>query len=119
MRASDAFACGSAMEIRIGFAPDELSGILIYRIVCRNISEVAHRKKRRHVGVVHEELTAEAVHLIGIDLSIFRVLIYCMLLKCLLDLRREVKALFGEFAVIVYLAEDLGSLAERGHGHEV
>ena len=86
MRPSDAFAGRTAVKVRISLAPYELPGILIDRVVCRNVSEVAHCEKRRNIGVVHEELAAEAVDFECIYLSIFRMLAYGMFLQRLLNL---------------------------------
>lgn len=40
VRASDAFAGCSAEEIRVGLAPYETPGVLIYRVIGRDISEI-------------------------------------------------------------------------------
>ena len=100
------------MEIWICFAPYETSCIHVYGIIGRHISEIAHGQKRRHIGIVHQELTSESVHLIGVDLPEFWVVIYGIFFQCLLNFRSQCETLFSQFGIVVYICQDLCSLAQ-------
>ena len=119
MRTADSLAGLAFEEIRIVLAPDEPAGVLVDRIVNVNISEIGHRQKARHVGIVHHQLVAETVHLKGEDLAVLRVVHDGIFIESFLHFGGEVEAFLREFLVVVDLGEDLGGLAQRGDSEEV
>lgn len=119
VRTADSLAGLAFEEIRIVLAPDEPAGVLVDRIVDVNVTEVGHRQKARHVGVIHHQLVAETVHLEGEDLAVFRVVHYGIFIKGFLHFGGEVEAFLRKFLVVVDLGEDLGCLAQRGDCEEV
>ena len=73
MRTADALARGTAPEVRIAVAPYEAACVFIHGVRALHIAQIGHRQQRRHVGIVHQLLPAEAVDLEGIDLTVFGV----------------------------------------------
>ena len=115
-------------EAGIVVAPHEASRVLVDGVGGVHIAHVAHAEERRHVGVVHEELVAEAVDLIGVDLAILGVVVDGVGLQRRLHLGRQVAALpcaraqgvgLGAVGLLGAMAQDLGGLVHGRHRHEV
>ena len=73
MRRADAAILPVGEEIGIVLAPDQSTGVEVYRIVLWNASEIGKRQKARRVGVISKENATIAVNLIRIDLSVLRM----------------------------------------------
>ena len=73
MRTSDTFPGTAFEEVRIVFAPYKLAGILINRISHFDVAQIRQSDEARHVGIVHQQLIAEAVYLESINLTVFRM----------------------------------------------
>ena len=116
---TDSLAGLAFEEIRVVLAPDEPAGVLVDRIVDVNVTEIGHRKKARHIGVVHHQLVAETIHLEGEDLAVLRVVHDGIFIKGFFHFGGEVEAFLRKFLVVVDLGEDLGCLAQRGDCEEV
>ena len=90
MWASNAFSGFSLEEIGIVVAPYEAAGVLIDWIVDVNVPEVGHGKEAGHVGVVHQKMVPESIYLVGVDLSVFGMVVDRIFLKGFLNLGGEV-----------------------------
>src|ERR1700761_5522618 len=66
VRTTDALACASPEEPWIAFTPDEASGAGVESLV-RGAVNVWESEKTWDVGVVHQELAAVTVYLVGPD----------------------------------------------------
>ena len=119
VRTADALACLAAEEVWVVLAPDEAARVLIYGVVHVHIAQIGQGEQRRHVGVVHEEAVAEAVHLVGVNLAVLRMVYHGVLLESLAHLVGKRRAVGSERCVGVHLVEYLRRLAQRADRHEV
>ena len=119
MRTADTFASLALEEVRIVLAPHEASRVLVYRVISRHIAKIWHSQEARHIGIVHKQLVAKAVYLEGIDVAILRMVVDSIFLECRLHLVGQIRAALCCRRVIVHLGEDVGSLAQTTHRHEV
>ena len=70
--ATDALACASPKEPWIAFTPDKASGAGVESLVGGAVN-VWKREETWDVGVVHQELAAVAVYLVGPDCALRRL----------------------------------------------
>ncbi len=106
MRASNAFSCRPAIEIRVGFTPDETSCVLINRVICRNVTKVCHCQERRNVGIVHYETVAESVSLECVYLAVLRMVVNRIFFEGGLYFGSQAAALFSKSRIAVYSLKD-------------
>src|SRR3712207_4824877 len=66
----------AAEEVRVVLAPHETAGVLIDGGVDVDVAKVSHGQQAGHVGVVHDELIAEAIYLKGVYGAIFGVMVH-------------------------------------------
>ena len=119
MRATNAFAVLAFEEVRIVLAPHKAAGVLVDGVVDVDITEVRHSEQRRNVGIVHEEMVAEAVNLVSVDLAILGVVDNSIFLQSGRHLVGEGCTLGCCGGVVVYLGQDLSGLTQRRDSHEV
>ena len=74
MRATDTFAGFTFEEVRIGRAEHQLTGVLVYRIVYVDTSQVRHSQQTGDIRVVHEYVIVETVCFKRIHFAEFRML---------------------------------------------
>ena len=67
MRATDAFASLAVEEVGVVRAPDEATCVLVDGVVDCDIAEIGHGQQTGHVGIVHKQMVAEAIDLVGIE----------------------------------------------------
>ena len=77
-------SCSAPEEIWIVLTPYEASCILVNGIIDTNIAKVGHRQQARHIGIVGQELVAETIHLISIDIAILGMVADGILLQSVL-----------------------------------
>jgi len=118
-RAADAFAGIAVEEVGVVFAPDEAPRVEVDGIVGGHVAEVSHGQKAGHIGVVHHQAVAEAVHLVGVDAAVDGVLHGGVAAQCLLHLVGQGLAGVGRLRVLIHFAQDLGCLTERTDGEEI
>ena len=73
MGTSDTLAGLAAEKPGVVLAPHKAARVLIDGVVHRHIAQIAHRQERRRVGIVHQQVVAEAVDLESIDLAVLRM----------------------------------------------
>ena len=71
---------------------DEAAGVLVDGIVGGAVAQVGGGEEGGDVGVVHEELAAESVHFVCIDLSEFRMVVDSIFLESSFNFVCEVSA---------------------------
>ena len=98
-------------EVGVVFAPHESAGVLVDGVVHVDIAEVGHGQQAGYIGIVHEQLVAEAVDLEGVDLAIFRVVVHGILLQSGLHLLGQCGALLSQGFVVIDRAQNFGSLS--------
>ena len=124
---TDTFASLATEEARIVLTPNETAGVLVDRVVHRNITHIAHTQERRYVGIVHQELVAETIYLVSIDLAILRMVVDSILLQSSMYLIGKTAAILRNlqgciFLCCILLCHVLQYLCSLVHGrncHEV
>ena len=104
---TDTFASLATEEARIVLTPNETAGVLVDRIVHRNITHISHTQKRRNVGVVHQELVAETIYLVSIDLAILRMVVDSILLQSSMYLIGKTAAILRNLQGCIFLCSIL------------
>ena len=117
--AADTFAGLTPEEVGIVLAPYKAARVLVDGVVDVYIAQIGHGQQAGHIGIVHEQLVAEAVYLKGIDLAVLGMVVYGVFLQGFLHLVGQIGALLGQVCTLVDGGQYLGSLVECGHGHEV
>ena len=116
---ADALAGLSAEEVGVVVAEHEAPRVLVDGVVDADVAQVGHGQQRRHVGVVHEVVVAEAVYLEGVDGAVLRVLVHGVLAERLLHLVGQRAAVARQLCVAVHACQYVCGLAQRRYGEEV
>ena len=118
MRTPDAFSGSATEEIGIVVTPNKFAGVLINRVVDGHATEKWHGEQPGCVGVVHEELTAEAVDFESIDFSIFGVVNDGIFQEGVVDFGSQGATVRSEGGLVDFIEND-GRLVEHGDGKEI
>ena len=119
MGATDAFACLAPEEVGVVVAPHQAARVQIERIVGLAVTQVGGGEQARHIGIVHAEGIAVAIHLEGIDASAFGMVHYAVTLNGGIHLIGQRTALLGKVPTATYGALYFGQLAKRHHGKHI
>ena len=119
MRTADTLTGLALEEIRVAAAPDELPGILPDRVINGHVTEIWECKKARHIGIIHKEPVAHAIHFERINLTELRMFHDCIFLDGGFHLISKSAAFLGSLIVFVHGLQNLGSLAQRRDSEEV
>ncbi len=98
---------------RIGVAEDEPAGVHVQRVVRRVNPEIGQRDEARHIGIVHVEPVAEAIHLVGVHLPEPEMFGNGVRLHGRVHLIREFGASHGEVRISQDFQIDFGQLTKR------
>src|SRR2546425_12568630 len=69
VRSTDAFGSFAAKEVRIVIAQDLRSSVAIDRVVRGHATQIWQREQARNIRIIHEELVAESIYLVGVNHS--------------------------------------------------
>ena len=119
MRSADSFSGCSAEEIRIVFAPHKTAGVLINRVIDIYISQIRHGQQTGYIGIIHQDVVAESVHLECINRSILGMGIDGMFLQSLFNLIGQTDALRRQLLIMVDFFQDLGCFPQGRNGKEI
>ena len=111
VRAADALPCRSAPEVRIVGAPDKVPGVPVHRVRCHLRIQISQRQQTGHIGIVHNILVAEAVHLEGVNRPVNRMVIDCMGLQGCRHFIGQGTASRGKIRPVIHSRQNLRSLA--------
>lgn len=119
VRAADALPCRAAPEVGVVGAPHKTAGVLVYWIRCHGRFKVGQGQQAGHIGIVHQVLVAEAIHLKGINGPVNGMLVHCVFLKRRCHLVGQDGAAVGQIRPVVDGGEYLSRLSQNAHGEEV
>ena len=119
VRTADALASLATEEVGIVLAPHEAARVQIDGVVHRHVAEVAHRQERRHVGIVHQQLVAEAIDLESVNRTVFRMLVHGILFQCRFHLIGQCRAFRCEVDALIHFREDFSRFAQARNRHKI
>ena len=119
VRAADTLGRGALVIIRVFFAQNKGAGVFINFVVGAAVAEVRDGHEARDVGVIHEDVVAKAVGLIGVHFAELRVLDDAVFFDAGADLGRELFGTGSDFLVLIDLTHDLRGVAEGYDGEHV
>ena len=119
MGAPHPFCQAALIVIRVVSRQKEPAGIPVYRIILTAIPQIGHGQQAGGIGIVHQDVVAEAVRLVGVYLPVLGMLHHSVGLDAVPDLLRKLPALLRQGLVPVALPADLRPEAQRLHRHHV